>query len=81
MVGEFDGLVVESVHSFVDQLSVLLVARVDVQIVLRGAVQPASNVSFTSYYYISLAKLAVQRVPFYIGACRRGRPISVSYRP
>jgi len=42
VVGELDGLVVEAMHSLVDQLRMLLVATVHVELVLRRPVQPAS---------------------------------------
>jgi len=43
MVGEFDGLVIETMHSLVDVLGVLLVAKVQVQLVLSSTIQPAPH--------------------------------------
>jgi len=46
VVGEFDRLVAESMHSLVYHLSVLLVTAVNIQLVLSSASQPAS-IAFT----------------------------------
>jgi len=51
MVGDFNRLHVETMHSFVNQLSMLLVTTVDIQLVLSSAIQSASiNATYKMHY-------------------------------
>ena len=54
MVGDFNRLHVETMHSLVNQLSMLLVTTVDIQLVLSSAIQSASiNATFYAPLFVA----------------------------